>query len=366
MLQYSVDIFNRSLGFVGHTIIDNSVNIDDDYISAKTNTIEFGTIDEQISNGDFIRLQNEQTSFFGVISDVTPGKYKTAIQFRPFISIFDELFLFDTKTQSTDTNVEHLTLEETIEFYINSLYVNNEDTLQNLPITVTIDPNIVQTSEWSLNVTPDTKDSHYSIIHLYSVLIVNALKKYGVSIQVNPSFRNRRIYLTITKKLQVFKIDANLDNVAVKTLKYNDRPSGINKLVVYSDQDYSQSIVFYVYTDRSWGIENTDRITPVSVETRSVTPDEDFEDPVEGFASAALDLAYSTLSGLQWDNLIELEVSPVDKNIQPNNMEIGQAVSIWYKGGKYTSILTGRLISPNSVTLLFGSERIEYSKRFRL
>lgn len=364
MLQYSVDIFDRSMVFVGHTIVDNS-KIDDDYISAKANGIQFGTIDADIKNGDFIRLQNEQTTFFGVIVDVTPGKYITSLQFKPFISIFDELFLFDTKTQGTDANVSHPTLEQTIKRYIDAMYVNNSDTLQNLPLVVSIDPSITQTQNWSLNITPDVKESHYSIIHLYSVLIVNALKKYGVAIEVTPSFRTRKINLKITKNLQTFKIDANLDNVLVKTLKYNDRPTGTNKLVVYNDQDYSQTITFYVYLDRTWGVNNTNRITPVVVESRSVTPDDEFEDPLEGFAAAALDLAYSTLSGLQWDNLIELEAVPSDKNIEPNQMKIGQSVSVWYKGGKYTSILTGKIISTNSVTLLFGSERIEYSKSFR-
>lgn len=365
MRQFNVDIFNRSLGFVGHTIVDAG-NIDDDYIAAKTNTIEFKTIPSAISNGNFIRLKNDFTNFFGIITDVSPGKKVTTVHFKPFISIFDELFLFDTKNQSTDANVTHRTLEETIRYYINALYINNEDTLQNLPLSISIDPTIVQTQNWSLNITPDVEGSHFSIIHLYSVLIVNALKKYGVVIHVAPNFSSRTIYLTITKRFQEFKIDANLEDVLVKTLKYNDRPTGTNKLVVYDDQDYSQSITFYVYTDRSWGISNVDRITPVVLETRSVTRDEDFADPVEGFAAAALDLAYSTLSGLQWDNLIELEASPVNKNIEPTQILIGQTVSIWYKGGKYTSILTGKNISPNSITLLFGSERIEYSKRLRL
>lgn len=365
MRQFNVDIFNRSLGFVGHTIIDVR-SIDDDYIAAKANTIEFKTIPNVITNGDFIRLENDFISFFGVVTDVSPGKELTTLQFKPFISVFDELFLFDTKNQNTDATVSHRTLEETIRYYVNSLYINNADTLQNLPLSISIDPTITQTKNWSLNITPDVEGSHYSIIHLYSVLIVNALKKYGVVIHVAPNFSSRTIHLTITKQFQEFKIDANLEDVFVKTLKYNDRPTGTNKLVVYDDQDYSQTITFYVYTDRSWGVDNVDRITPVVLETRSVTRDEEFEDPVEGFAASALDLAYSTLSGLQWDNLIELEASPVNKNIEPTQILIGQTVSIWYKGGKYTSILTGKIISPNSITLLFGSERIEYSKRLRL
>lgn len=149
-------------------------------------------------------------------------------------------------------------------------------------------------------------------------------------------------------------------------MKYNERPNGINKLVVYNSTDFTSPVTFYVYTDRTWGIgeeSGKERITPVVMDAQIVTPDSSYEDPLDGFAVAALDAAYSTLSGLQWDNLIELETAVNDPLVKPYEMNIGQLVSIWYKGGKYTSMLTGKTYSNNTVTLLFGSERIQYSKR---
>lgn len=360
MRQYNVDIFDRNLSFLVNDVV--TINrIDDDYISAKANTIEIRPT-SLVKAGDFIRLQNDLTNFFGIITDAAPGEQRTAITYKSFISIFDEMFLFDTRHQGTDPNVSHLTLEQTLQRYITENYISVADTYQRLPITVSIASGS-QTSEWSLGITPDVENGRYAIIHLYSVLIVEALKKYGVGISVNPSFSNKIINLVIGKYSENFKIDGNLKNVNVVTLKYNDKPTGTNKLIVYNTEDYSEDITFYVHPDRSWDHEDRDRISPVIKEATGVTPDQDYADPSEGFVAAAVDTAYSILEGLQWDNLIELEVSPTDANIQPLEMRIGQTVILTYKDGSYSSILTGKVIEPELITLLFGSERIEFSKR---
>lgn len=369
MRQYNVEFFARANLQFKHRDTVYDTLIDDDYISASTSTIEISSTDK-ISNGDYIYLTDEDVKFFGVVSDVSPGEYKTTVTFKSFISIFDELFLFDTSNQGT-SNTNHRTLEATLTYYITTVYVNpsDSDALQALPIAVVNSvPVSNQTARWSLNLTPDTEGSHYCLIHMYSVLIVNALKKYGVSIKVEPRFSGstRKIYLTIEKNTSApFKIDANLDNVSVKTLKYNDRPTGVNKLVVYNSENYANSLTFYVHTDRTWSYQNVDRIYPVVRESTAVAPDNDYEDPIEGFAAAALDTAYNSLSGLEWDNLIELDTRINDPIIKPLDIKIGQLVTIWYKGASYSSILTGRSFQSNSVTLLFGSERIRYSKRIR-
>lgn len=360
MRQYNVDIFDRGLNFLVNDVV--TVNrIDDDYISSKTNSIDIRST-SLVSAGDFIRLQNDTTNFFGVITDASPGETQTTVAFKSFITIFDESILFNTKNQGTDANVSHPTLEQTIYNYITAAYVSTSDTYQRLPISVSIASG-TQTSKWSLGIVPDTENGQYAIIKLYTDLIIEALKRYGVGITVTPSFSTKTIRLVIGKYTESFKIDGNLKNVNVATLKYNDRPAGVNKLIVYNTDNYSENITFYVHPDRSWDIEDQDRISPVLKEVTGVVPDQDYEDPSEGFIAAAVDSAYSVLEGQQWDNLIELEVSPADTNVQPLEMKIGQTVTLYYKEGSYTSILTGKIIEPEIITLLFGSERIEYSKR---
>lgn len=360
MRQYNVDIFDRGLNFLVNDVVTVK-RIDDDYISSKANTVDI-TPTSLVSSGDFIRLVNDTTNFFGVITDVAPGETQTSITFKSFITIFDESILFNTRNQGTDANVSHPTLEQTIYNYITAAYVSAADTYQRLPITVSISSG-TQTSKWSLGIVPDTENGQYAIIKLYTDLIVEALKKYGVGITVTPSFSTKTIQLVIGKYTESFKIDGNLKNVNVATLKYNDKPAGVNKLIVYNSDNYGENITFYVHPDRSWDIDDRDRISPVLKEVTSVAADQDYEDPTEGFIAAAVDSAYSILEGQQWDNLIELEVSPTDVNVQPLEMKIGQTVALHYKDGTYTSILTGKVIEPEIITLLFGSERIEYSKR---
>lgn len=360
MRQYNVDIFDRGLNFLVNDVV--TINrIDDDYISAKANTVEIKST-SLVNAGDFIRLQNDTTNFFGLITDAAPGEKLTTITYKSFITIFDESILFYTKNQGTADNVSHPTLEQTLYNYINAAYISTSDTYQRLPITVSIASG-TQTAKWSLGIIPDTETGQYAIIKLYSDLIVEALKIYGVGITVTPNFSSKRIGLVIGKHTDRFKIDGNLKNVNVATLKYNNKPTGVNKLVVYNTDNYSQSVTFYVHPDRSWDIEDQDRISPVFKEVTGTVPDQDYADPHEGFVAAAVDSAYSILEGQQWDNLIELEVSPTDANVQPLEMEIGQTVTLYYKDGIYTSILTGKVIEPEIITLLFGSERIEYSKR---
>lgn len=358
MQQFNVDIFDRNMSFVNNALIDAS-SIDDDYVSAALNIIEVPPT-QLVENGQFIRLQNEDYSFFGLITEVSPGEVNTRIGFRSFLTIFDEDVLFDTNWQGTGNAEVRPTLETCIRNFISDTYITSSDTHQRLPISVTIDESITETLNWSFGISPEKDTSHYAVVNLYSEVIVRALKEYGISLTVNPVFRDHLIHLTITKKSTPFKIGADQNNIVVKTLKYSDKVIGINKLIVYNADNYSQSLTFYVHTDKTWNTTNSDRIAPVVRGIKLVTPQ---EATVDSFVAAATDAAYSELSSSSWDNCIELEVYADDNNVKPMELNIGQVVVVYYKGASYTTILTGRVLDGDKITLIFGSERIEYSKR---
>ena len=361
MQQYNVDFFKRDMTFVHNTLID-SVPIDDDYISSAINVIDIEST-FLVAVGQFIRIQNSEYSFFGVVSDVSPGEYTTRVSYKSFITVFEDEVLFNTHLQGTGNASTRPTLESLIRTYLTNTYINTSDTQQILPISVTIDSNITQTLDWSFGYRSDDEEVHHKELSLYSELIVPALCKYGVVIDVNPSFHDQVIYLTITKRSIAFNISADLQNVTVKTLKYNDHSIGTNKLVVYNANVLEHSVIFYVHTDRTWDLEDQDRVTPVIQALRIVMPSENTD---EAFAEAALEAAYSMLAGVKFDNLIELETYIDDVNIAPLDLMIGQTVEIWYNGASYSSILTGKKCEGNKVTLLFGSDRIEYTKRVKL
>lgn len=361
MQQFNVDVFDRTLSFVYNATVD-ATSVDDDYVSASLNIVEVPAT-QLVEAGHFIRLQNDSYYFFGVITEISPGEVATRIGFKSFLTIFDEEVLFDTNWQGTGHAATRPTLETVIRNFISDTYVNPSDTYQRLPLVVTIDATITETLDWSFGIRPEKDTSHYAVANLYSDIIVRAIKEYGVAITVEPVFYDRKAHLTITKRPTPFKISADQDNVVVKTLKYSDKTVGINKLIVYNADNYSQNITFYVHPDKKWNTTNSDRITPVSRGVKLVTPQ---ENTVDSFVEAATEAAYSELSSSSWDNCIELEVYVDDVNITPMTLYIGQVVEIYYKGASYKSILTGRILDGDKITLIFGSERIEYTKRRKL
>ena len=369
MLSYNIDFFDRDLANVHHDTAGD-IKVSDDYISLQNNTLEIRYTETDLKD-TYIHITRENYSFFGAVISTEPTDNNLLkVTYKSFLSVFDEDVLFDTDWQLNNTTVQGITgktnsksLEQMLKDLIDATYVNNVDTLQRLKISVTV---VSSTRPWGFNLITDTEDQHYCIVGLYRVLIVNAMKQYGVGIYFEPDFLNKVVVLKIINKSkdEALNIDGGLPNVKVKTLKIYDRPRGVNKLTVYNTDDYSQYIDFFVYTDRSWGVEDRDRIFPVVRDVRSAMPDSTIESATDAFVLAAIDVAYGVLSGLEWDNLIELEVAFNDPLISPMELSMGQTIHLWYKNVKYTSILTGRNVTSESVTLIFGSERIQLTKRF--
>lgn len=358
MQQFNVDIFDRSLSYVcnGQTTVNS---IDNDYLSPKTNTIAISNVNKEIIAGYFIRLQSDETDFFGLITDVSPGEFETTIQFSSFITVFNETILFWVGFQGLEAG--HVNpLEGTIADHIRIYYVTTTDRLMYLPLNVYVDPNITEIKQWTLGITRTKEEIDFTTLSIYADLIVPALKRYGVSLIVTPDFNRKMIDIKVTRSSKTLNIDGDLDDVTVRTLKYNNRPLGTNKLEVVNNNNTNTKVTYYVHPNMTFDTSNTNRITPVAFETRMVVPR---EDTTASFQEAALEEAYNVFSGAAWDNLIELEVAPDNQNILPMEMEIGQKVTLWYKGATYSSILTGKVIEDHNIILLFGSERIEYTKR---
>lgn len=365
MRRYDAIFFDQDLVYQHHDSISDP-GIKNDYIAMQNNTMEISLTDK-VKVGQYVNLQSEDYSFFGVVTDVKPEEHGLKVSFKSFLSVFDEDILFDTDYQKKNTinpdgggKINAYSLEETIKYIIEDNYVYSDDDLQNLSIAVTATDNV---KRWGLNLTSDTEGSHFCLIGLYKVLIVNAMKCYGVALRVKPDFHNRVINITITTSSRMLDIDGDLGNVVIKTLTVDDRPNGTNKLTVYNTTDYSQYIDFYVHPDKSWSLEDTDRIFPVVRDVKGAYPDSTIEDPDEAFETAALDVAYGLLSEQTWNNLIEMETSANDEIINPLGLDFGQTIRLHYNDSVYESILTGVEVTSKSVLLTLGSERINFTKR---
>ena len=374
MQQYRAEFFKNAindqnkhyLAYAHHDFMDTFL-IDDDYLAIQSTVFEIQPT-TKVDTGNFVRILRDDKSYFlGIVSNIAPAEYTTSVTVQPFISVFDEQILFDSAVQNQKTLA--YSLENILKFYIEANYVSNSDNLQNLPIAVVVpEDEADHTLNWDLGIgvdflREDGEDAQKVIVNLYEALIINALKYYSVAIVPSVDFSTGLVTLTIGKVKGKRVIDADLDNATITTLKVNDRPKGTNKLVVYDSNTYSRSATFYVHPDRTWGPVDENRILPVSVEITTASPDANAEDQDAAFALAAVEAAYQSLSGLEWDDLIELECAPNDVLIEPMTIKIGQLITIYYKEGKYSSILTGRTLSTDKVKLIFGSERIQFTKR---
>ena len=375
MQQYRIEFFKnsyaehsngRKLEYVHHDFMSD-VAIDDDYLSISSTVVSISPT-TKVGIGNIVRiLREEQDYFFGIVSDVSNAEKETRVTFKPFISIFDEDILFDVTDQTYLTEIAGKTLEETLKKYITNYYISNSDYLQDYPMTITIPDSQYLTKNWGFGLYADSEDSTIITVNLYRELVVQALKAFGVSVIFRPNFSTGKIAVTISRISQQTHVDADLDNVTVKTFKVNERAASINKLTVY-DTVTLYSLDYYVHPDMSYGRTDTDksqnRVTPVNRAIRSVTISGAYsEDPLTDFMYEADAAAYEELSGLEWNNLIELDCMPNDPLVSPMAMRIGQKVVIHYNKVAYTTILTGKAITYETVTLMFGSERIAFSKK---
>lgn len=384
MKPYNVEIFNRQFELLAHTNVDD-IKIDYDYLKPNDSEIEIrlgafydtfaaqavipeakgmlkalsipeleGLMDA-VGVGAYIRLQRDDTDIFGVITSVTNAEdaLLTKVGIQPFPSaIFSTEILFDTNQQGT------VALETVIANLITSSWINNTDTLQNIPgLSVTTTSSTVA---WGMNLKSDTEGMHHCIIDFYDVLIRRALEEYGIAIDTTVDFQNGNIEITIGKVVGTQTIEADLPNVFEKTFLINESSKNTNKLDVYNTANYSSVITYYKHTDGSYDTTNNNRLYPVVREVQGATADDSTT-----FAQAAASTAASVFGEVTYNNLIEIKCLYDDDLIQPQNLRIGSVVTVIHDGNAYTSIMTGYQLDNNVINLIFGSIRAELTKLLR-
>ena len=355
MRPYNVEIFNQDGTFVFHQNVGNVMH-NFDYLSPSSNEIRMRA-DDRCEDGQYIRIVGNGHDWFGRITGVTSGgstsKSLMTVNYESFINAFDVDILFDTDYQGSG-----ISLEQVIANYINALFVNNADQLQNIPnLTVTT---TTSTTRWGLHITSDVAGSHYAIVNMRDSLIIRAMEKYKIYIDVRPDFATNRINLYIgANTAEIRTIEADLPNVIEKNVVIKQTLNNLNKLTVYNEENYAESITYYLHPDDDYDTSDTDRVTPVHFDIESTVA-------IEGqtFAAAAQLIATDRFSGRAYNNLIELTVMNDDSLIDPQSMELGQEVSVITNGVAYNSYLTGISVG-DLTTLTFGTVRIDLTKIIR-
>ena len=383
MKPFNVEIFNRQFELLAHTNVDD-IKIDYDYLSPNESELEIrltGFYDtfaaeavihkggmlkalsipeleglmDAVGVGAYIRFQRDDMDIFGVITSMTTAEdaLLTKIGILPFPSaIFTTDILFDTNKQGT------VALETVIADLITASWINNADTLQNIPgLTVTTTSSTVS---WGMNLKSDTEGMHHCIIDFYDVLIRRALEEYGIAIHTSVDFQNGAINLTIGKVVGTQTIEADLPNVFKRTFLINESSKNTNKLDVYNSTNYTSTIIYYKHTDGTYNTTNNKRLYPVVREVQAVDVEEG-----STFAQAAASAAASVFGEVTYSNLIEIQCLYDDSLIMPKQLDIGSVVTVIHDGNAYSSIMTGYQLENNVINLIFGSIRADLTKLLR-
>lgn len=383
MKPYNIEIFNRQFELLAHTNVDD-IEIEYDYLSPDDSELvvrlkgfydafssqavipdgggfralsipQLEGLMDDVGVGAYIRMQRDDTDLFGVITSVETADdpLLTKLGIMPFpAAIFSTQVVFDINQQGT------VALETVLANLITAGWINNADTLQNIPnMSVTTTSSTVA---WGMNLKSDTEGMHHCVIDFYDVLIRRALEEYGIAIQTSVDWANDSIELTIGKVVGTQTIEADLPNVFDKTFLINESSKNTNKLNVYDIANYSTIITYYKHTDGTYDTTNDDRLYPVVLEIATAEATEE-----QTFPQAAASAAASTFGEVTYNNLIEITCLWDDALIQPKALKIGSLVSVIHDGVSYASIMTGYNLTDNVITLIFGSIRADLTKIIR-
>ena len=347
---YQVEIFNDQFDFVSATSVDISQNIELDYLTF--NSYKITTLPIEVEKGCFIHItQENELVADGMVADVQPEDGLITITIRPLQALFD----IDVYYSAVSDCITWIATN------IGAQLATNADALQNRPIDITY-----TTASENL---PLTGYNFNATVNILSV-IGNALKTYGVVCDTYLDLVNKRIKCNIYANADAKTLEADLDNVLGKEVTIGDSYGAANKLTIQKIQAEDGvktvlgDVTYYLHSDGTISDVNSDRITPVFYKLEQIELGSD--ETVAEWEAKAYAKAVEVLSPQKYDNEIVLSYHRDDKIAMPMEMTIGTATTIYVDGIAYSSILTGRSINGNVVTLTFGAVRTELTKKLIL
>lgn len=343
---YQVEIFTDQFEFASACSIDSSQVIDLDYMAF--NTFSLTVFPVEVQKGYLVHITRDgQLVADGIVSDVQPNEKLIDVTIRPLQALFD-IEVFYTPVSDAIT---------WIVTNISEQLINNTDSYQNRPIDLTY------TVGSSL---PLTGYNFNSTANILSV-IGNALKTYGVVTDCWLDLVNKRIKVNVYQQTDEVTLEAGLDNVLERSITIGDSYGSKNKLIIRRTRttdgvsedlgDYN----YYLHSDGSVDDTDADRLYPVFYGLEEL--DSNADETLAEWKVKALAKAKEVLTPDKFDNEIVLSYKADDKIARPSELKIGTFTTILFEGKEYSSILAGRRIEDNVITLTFGNVRTELTKK---
>lgn len=340
---YNVEIFRRS-EYICSTQL-GELEYKEDYLSPEKNKIKTGQQAVTAKEGDYIRVRGTDIEHIGIVTQYDDTKTERVITYESFLTIFDVEIFCDP------SELENTTLEDLIAKKIREYFIENEDSLQNIPgLTVEV-----------LSGTAGSIELEKNICNLLDDIIIPIFAAYQVVVEPVWNMQNRTVTLQIMKAQQIRKtIETTLPNIFSKNIVIKKTKSNLNKVTVINEENTEEKVDVYRTTSNEITTENRDRITPVAFEVMTTKTGKD-----KTFQETAIEKAGAKLKKAEYENLIELEMIVGDSLVQPGEILLGQEVNVIDSGEVYKSILSGRQIKKNKETLVFGTIRIDLTKSIR-
>ena len=331
MTQFRAEVYNKAFDFIGHMTL-NLNELNEDYISPKRNKfIVKGQFNAK--RNSFIRiLADEQTYCEALIYDVSYNGITSEVEFIDFNSIFDRNIYNETSTGSVESQLKAL---------IEALYLNNEDTLENMPIEVR---------------TASTTDGTLAtgLVNLHK-LIVDALKNYNIVVSHSFDYEHKKIIINIHQVINEVKyIETSLADIYDVNITAAGSKSNFNKITYLNEQDSSQKAVYYLTFDNEVTKQSIKRIEPVISDTKLLKCD------TEKFEETALQDAEKSLMNTKYNQLIEVLLKKNSKIYY--DFEIGQSYKIVVNDVIYDTVLSGIKKTEGLLLLTFGLSRIDLTE----
>lgn len=343
--MYNLEVFTDQFQYVAFDFVDERQTVDLDYLAFNSYTITTRLMDAK--KGYFVRLtrDNEHVAS-GYIADVQPGKTTQNIQIKPLQTLFDAEVFYTPVTDCITWLATNIQAE----------FMNNTDTLQNRPITLTYTV--------SDNALPLTGFNLHATVNILSV-IMSALKTYGVVCDMSLDVINKHILVNIAQQTATQTIEANLENVIEKSVTLGDSYGSNNKMIIRKiDKDTGDNLgdsVYYLHPNGDIDKTNNNRIYPVFWVLETLETEED--ETAADWLARALTRAKEVLQPAKYDNEIILTYQADDMLTHPLTAKIGTNTTIYLDGNTYSSILTEKKITGKTVALVYGVVRQDLTKK---
>lgn len=364
MRQYNVEIFDSEMNYISNSTVED-IKYKADYLDPEKFNVEVPAEDiASVGINYFIHIQSSEEDYIGII---THYEEKSEGVLRLVVSEIPSLFDLDILIDVNDWNY---TFEQYIKKWIETVYVTGDASMR-MPFEITISS---QTTEWSIDYTIENEPGEdeeappveVAFVNLFDDVILPAFTSHQIKLEYLVDINRKKILIDIGKNTAPeFIIESNLPNVLSKSITIKKSTNETNKVIIYNEENYNDSIIYYLHPTDEFDTNNTNRIKPVSYKLLKAKQETEKQDGVEvvtkTFAEVAYEKAVEAFGKNKYTNLIELELFNDDDQIRPTALKVGQVVSVVSDGVVYKTILTGREIN-KTTKLIFGTVRLELTK----